>query len=255
MTAHTRKKRIKTGAGLAVFVLLAAAAGYFAGRVERALDAAPEGAAEGFDVDRLEVPRAELAVTRPGSGALPAKAPAPPPPASPSAPKPPSATPARAAVGTQKAGEGWAKSSVSFGALLEAPGKFLAKQSYLGKPVAFQQFVSNPMSVRAWLGRPLVRAVTGSPALVKLLVLRPGVVRSFLDSPAMKDPRAIAALGKSPLVKELAQRPGVQAALSDQALVKRALMGPEVMAWLAKHPEGMAAFQQMSSAAGSSTLR
>lgn len=243
MTTHTRRKRSKAGLGLGVFVLLAGAVGYFAGRSERSKDVAPPDAAESVDTDRLDVPRTEISIARPGSGALPEA------PAAPAAPAP------RPAGSSLTAGEGWAKSSGAFGAILDTPAKFMLKKSYLGKPASFQKFASDPKKVDAWLKRPLVRAVTGSPALTRLLVLRPGVMRSFLDSPAMKDPRAIAALGRSPLLKELAQRPGVKAALSDQALVKRALMGPEVMGWLAKHPEGMTAFQQMSAASSGTSRR
>lgn len=123
-----------------------------------------------------------------------------------------------------------------FKGLLSSPAAFLAKKTHLGKPEKFAAWLSDSRRVDRYLAHPLVRGVVDSPLLTRMIV-RPAVVSAFLQSPAMSDPRALAALSKSGLVQKLAEYPGVQALLDDPQFVQGVLMNPQTTAYLARHKD------------------
>lgn len=130
-----------------------------------------------------------------------------------------------------------ARRSPVFTALLEAPVRFLARRTTLGDARGFRRFLASPKAVDAYLDSALVRAALRSPAVTKSVLSNGPLVRAFLDTPAMKDPVALATLLRSPLFKKVVDCPGVQEALADPRVMVRLGSDPATLDYLAEHPQ------------------
>lgn len=130
-----------------------------------------------------------------------------------------------------------AKRSPVFTAMLESPARFLMRRTALGDSRGFRRFLANPKAVDAYLDSSLVRAALRSPAVTKTVLANGRLVRAFLDTPAMQDPVALAALLKSPMFKKMVDCPGVQEALADPRVMVRLGSDPATLDYLAEHPQ------------------
>lgn len=130
-----------------------------------------------------------------------------------------------------------AKRSPVFAAMLESPARFMMRRTALGDARGFRRFLANPKAVDAYLDSALVRAALRSPAVTKTVLTNGRLVRAFLDTPAMKDPTALAMLLKSPMFKKMVDCPGVQLALADPRVMVRLGSDPATLDYLAEHPQ------------------
>lgn len=134
-----------------------------------------------------------------------------------------------------------ARSSRAFAALLRAPARMLGAGSALADPRALRAFLADKAAVNGYLDSTLVRVVLNSPTAAKAVIGSSLVVRSFLATPAMQDQKAVAALLSSRMFAKMLDCPGVQAALSDEAVVRRLATDPKTAEFLAMNPQALRA--------------
>jgi hypothetical protein len=130
-----------------------------------------------------------------------------------------------------------AKSDPAMTAMLGAPARFLMRRTTLGDARGFKRFLASPKAVDGYLNSPLVRAALKSPAVTKTVLGNGALVRAFLDTPAMQDPVALAALLRSPMFKKVVDCPGVRDALADPAVLVRLVSDPATVGYLSEHPQ------------------
>lgn len=132
-------------------------------------------------------------------------------------------------------------------ALARDPARFLAQQTYLGKPRAFRRFLGDKRAVDAFLADPVTSFVAGHAWAVRQAA-RPQVVAAVLASPAMQDKKLVSYLfGKTTLPLSLARAAGVAEALHDPQFVSQ-LCTPQVRAWLSANPAAKAVLRSQSPA-------
>jgi hypothetical protein len=148
------------------------------------------------------------------------------------------AAPALAGSG-DAAAQAAARSDGRLTSLLAAPASYLALRTHLGSADRLRGFLGNRARTERYAGHPVVKAVLSSPTLIRAL-LRPAVVRAFVGSPAMQDPRAVSALLDSPLARTITSAPGVKQAIRDDPrLVLTLTNDPPVDAWVRKNPRAL----------------
>jgi hypothetical protein len=228
---------------IAGFAALAIFGGFYVGFTGPAESpTVEERSASGFSLDSGPA-RSEAASAEPLRDAVAAVPAAPPAAAFRPAPAPKASEPA---IGS----ESWVKAQAMFIALMAKPVDFIVKKTLLATGAGFAKFAKDPVRVNRYLRHPLIRGVINSPTLLRALLTQQAVVDGFLRSPAMQDPRAIAALAKSPLLKRISEDPGIQKVLAQPGVVTGVVSNPNTLGWLMSHPEGMAAFMRLSPAAG-----
>ncbi|MBI3565715.1 MAG: hypothetical protein HY079_11005 [Elusimicrobia bacterium] len=133
------------------------------------------------------------------------------------------------------------RSGRTFAALLRAPARMLGAGSALASPRALRAFLADKAAVNRYMDSTLVRVVLNSPTAAKAVIGSSLVVRAFLASPAMKDKKTVAALLSSRMVGKMLDCPGVQAALTDEAVIRRLATDPKTAEFLATNPQALAA--------------
>lgn len=155
----------------------------------------------------------------------------------------------RYTVITPKA-EAWARKHKFLAGLIARPAKFMMSRSSLGSGRDLRAFLANPKRVDAYMNSALVRITINSPTVAKALLGNPAVIRAFLSSPAMRDPRAVRALLGSPMVRKMLDCTAIQEALGDPAVMKRMIADPRTIEWIAAHPDALLAIASAVPALG-----
>lgn len=128
----------------------------------------------------------------------------------------------------------------AFKALIASPSKFIVESTWLGRPDGFRAFAADPERVRRYLGNPAVRAVLDNPRVLRVLLSNKTVIKAFVESPAMKDPKTLQALGSSALMMQLGDTKAFASLAKDPSVLQTALSMPEGAAFFARFPQGMA---------------
>lgn len=128
-----------------------------------------------------------------------------------------------------------------FAGLLRSPARMMASGSALASPRALRAFLADKRAVNRYLDSAVVRVVLNSPAAAKAVIGSSLVVRAFLSTPAMQDKKAVADLLSSRMLIKMLDCPGVQAALTDEKVVRRIATDPDTAQFLAQNPQALQA--------------
>lgn len=131
------------------------------------------------------------------------------------------------------------RSARVFTGFLRAPARAMTSGSALANPRALRAFLGDKGAVNRFLDSAMVRVVLNSPTAAKAVIGSSLVVRAFLSSPAMRDKKAVAELLSSRMVQKMLDCPGVQAALTDENVVRRLATDPGTAEFLAQNPEAL----------------
>lgn len=173
------------------------------------------------------------AVSVPAAGARPA---------APTAP----VSPARKGEAVVPARKPSAADQKGYESMLAAPARYLASKTLLGRPVELRKLLARKEFGKGYVMAPIVRGVLESPAAVAALARNKTLVKAFLESPAMKDPATVKALGESPLMNYVMTSKGVQGALGNQAVYNEVFMSPQVISWASANPANQAAIGRLA---------
>jgi len=147
--------------------------------------------------------------------------------------------------------ETWALGSGVLAALRRSPARFLASSTALHSPRALLAFLENKKQVEAYMDSPLVRVTLNSPPVARQILGSRPLVRAFLSTPAMRNPRAARALVLSPIARKMLVSPGVTQALRDPAVVRNLMSDAQAAEWLEENPVALKALTRAVPGLGS----
>lgn len=125
--------------------------------------------------------------------------------------------------------------------LWSRPAEYLVAHTWFGSGGKLSRMARNPEAIGRYLDRPLVRAVLGSPMLINWLAGSRPIAKALLNTPAMRDPKAVRDLFGSPLMTKVLSSPGVKALMNDPIKMAQVLGHEDVAEWLRKNPAAMSA--------------
>ena len=146
--------------------------------------------------------------------------------------------------------EAWAKKHKFLAGMIAKPAAFMISHSSIGSARAMRAFLADPKKVDAYMNSALVRITLNSTTVAKALLGNPAVIRAFLATPAMSDPKTVRALLGSPMLRKMLDCAAIQEALGDPAVMNRMVADPQTITWIASHPQALMAISQAVPALG-----